>query len=143
MQPGGVVMPHEPRLVQLWAGYDDLEAFCFFTKSLLVAQYLRMRSDIARRFAGVSRCVLSRRWGAGSFGFAGRITPAALDDASALPDLDRFVATSPAAARAGVVAGAISMPNISERSSLASTFAPTGRLPVFERSDPALAIKSC
>ncbi len=37
------------------AAYDELEAFCFFTRSLLAAQYLRMRSDIARRFAGVSR----------------------------------------------------------------------------------------
>ena len=43
------------------ACYDDWEAFCFLTMSLLAAQYLRMRSDIARRFAGVSRCVFSRR----------------------------------------------------------------------------------
>jgi len=42
------------------------------------------------------------------------------DDASALAEVDRVVATSPAAARFGGVAGAISMPNISERSSLAS-----------------------
>jgi hypothetical protein len=41
-----------------------------------------------------------------------------------LADRDRFVAASPAAARAGIVAGAISMPNISERSSLAIDFDP-------------------
>src|SRR5215203_5888263 len=135
-------MPHEP-CASSGGRLGGSRSFCFFTKSLLAAQYLRMRSDIARRFAGVSRCVLSRRLGVGSFGFAHRIKPAALDDASALSDIDRFVATSPAAARAGIVAGAISMPNISERSSLASTFAPTGRLPFFERSEPALAIQSC
>src|SRR5215204_1161315 len=95
------------------SGQGDAEGFPFLAGSLLAAQYLRTRSDIARRFAGVSRCVLSRRLGAGAFGFAGRVEPAALDDASALPERDRFVATSPAAARAGIVAGAISMPNIS------------------------------
>ena len=102
-----------------------------------------MRSDIARRFAGVSRCLFSRRLSAGSFGFAGRITPARLDDPSALAEVDRFDATSPDAARFGGIVGAISMPNISERLSLASTFAPAGPLPFVERSDPAFAIKSC
>ena len=124
-------------------GYDDLEAFCFFIRPLLAAQYLRMRSDIARRFAGVSRCVLWRRLGAGSFAVEGRITPASLNDASTLAEVDRFVPTSAAAARAGGVADAISMPNISERSSLASTFAPAGRLPFFVRPDPAFAINAC
>ncbi len=75
-----------------------------------------MRSDIARRFAGVSLCLFSRRLRAGSFGFAGRVTPTCLGDPSALADVDRFDATSPDAARFGDIVGAISMPNISERS---------------------------
>ena len=123
-------------------GYDDLEASCFFTRSLRAARYLRMRSDIARRFAGVSRCVPSRRFGAGSFGFAGRTNLVVLDEGSELTNVDRFVATPLTAARLGDD-GAISMPNISERSSLASTFAAAGPLRFFERSDPALTIRSC
>jgi hypothetical protein len=93
-----------------------------------------MRSDIARRFAGVSRCVFSRRLRAGSFGFAARVTPACVDNPSASAEVERLEATSPDAARFGGLAGAISMPNISERSSLASTFAPAGCLPFFQRS---------
>ena len=91
-------MPHEPGLTRRWAGYDDLEAFCFFIRPLLAAQYLRMRSDIARRFAGVSRSVLSRRLSAGSFSFTGRVIPACLDDPSALAEVVRVDATSPDAA---------------------------------------------
>ena len=102
-----------------------------------------MRSDIARRFAGVSRCLPSRRLGAGAFGFAGRLTFVGLDDVSRCAAVDGFVASVRAAARFGGVSGAISMPNISERSSLASTFAPAGRLPFFARSAPAFAVKSC
>ena len=136
------LMKGSAAVVERLAGYDDSGAFCFFTWTLRAAQYLRMRSDIARRFAGVSRCVLSRRLSAGSFGFAGRVTLVGRDDASELAEVDRFVATVLAAARFGF-AGAISMPNISERSSLTSTFAPAGRLPFFERSAPAFAIKSC
>src|SRR3972149_11851294 len=123
--------------------YGDSEAFRFFDRSLLAAQYLRMRSDIARRFAGVSRCVPSARLGAGSLGFAGRITLVGLDDVSECAVVDGVVASVLAAARLRSVAGAISMPNISERSSLASTFAPAGPFRFFERSDPAFASKSC
>lgn len=108
MQPGGVVMLPGPRLVQRSAGYDDLEAFCFFTKSLLAAQYLRIRSDTARRFAGVRPlCLLAPREGTGAFSFAGRATAASLDDASGLPTSVRFVATLPAVARFGGVAAAL------------------------------------
>src|ERR1700681_1790646 len=101
-----------------------------------------MRSDIARRFAGVSRCLPSRRLGAGSFDFAGPVTLVCLDDASSVAELTRVVATPLSAACFGGVAGAISMPNISERLLLTRTLAPAGSLRVFERLDPALAIKS-
>src|SRR5436190_6954378 len=123
-------------------GYGDSEGFRFFARSLLAAQSLRMRSDIARRFAGLSLCVA---WGlgTGSFGFAGRITLVGLDDASECAVVDGIGASVLAAARWRGVAGAISMPNTSERSSLTSIFTPAGRLPFFERSDPAFAIKSC
>ena len=120
-------------------GYRDSEGFPL---SLFAAQYLRMRSDIARRFAGVSRCVPSARLDAGSFGFAGRITLFGLDDVSERAAGDGFGATVLTAARVGST-GAISMPNISERSSLASTFTAVGPLRFFERSEPAFAIKSC
>jgi hypothetical protein len=135
-------LTHEDALAGMTVLRFHFRGAFFFTWSRLAAQYLRMRSDIARRFAGVSR-FLSRRSSAGSFGFDGGITPACLDDPSALTELDRFDGTSPDAARFGGIAGAISMPNIAERSALASTFAPAGRLPVFERSDAAFAIKSC
>ena len=121
-------------------GYGDLEAFCFFIRSLLAAQYARMRSDIARRFAGVSRCFRSRRLGAGSSRFAAGVTLVCLDEGSEWADVDPFVANP----LAGVgIGGAISMPNISERSSLASTFTPAGPLGFLERLEPAFAIKSC
>src|SRR6266545_4028672 len=125
---------------QRWAGYDDLEAFCFFIRPLLADQYLRMRSDIARRFAGVSRSVLSRRLSA--FSFTGRVIPACPDDPSALAKVARVDATSPDAARFAGIVGAISMPNISERSSLASTFAEAGAFRFCARAEPAFAIKS-
>jgi hypothetical protein len=57
--------------------------------------------------------------------------------------VDGFVVTLLAAACFGCGVGAISMPNIPERSSLASTFAPAGSFRFVERSDPAFAIKSC
>ena len=123
--------------------YRDSVGFPFVARLLLAAQYLRMRSDIARRFAGVSRCVPWARLGAGSFGFADWITLVGLDDVSRCAAVDGLVASALTGARLGGVAGAMSMPNISERSSLASTFTPAGRLPFFERSDPAFAIKSC
>jgi len=94
----------------------DSEAFRFFDRAFLAAQCLRMRSDIARRFAGVSRLVPSRRLRAGSFGFAGRITLAGLDDVSMCAAVDGLVASVLTAARLGGAAGAMSMPNISERS---------------------------
>src|SRR5829696_6015523 len=125
------------------SGQGDAEGFPFLARSLLAAQYLRMRSDIARRFAGVSRCVPSARLGTGSFGFAGRIALGGLDDVSGCVVVDGVVASMLTAPRLPGVAGAISMPNISERSSLASTFALDGPLRVFERPEPALAIKSC
>ena len=103
---------------------------------------LRMRSDIARRFAGVSRCFPSRRLGVGSLSFAGLLTFVCPDDAFELAAADGFVATVLTAAHFGGLAGAISMPNISERSSLASTFTPAG-LCFFARSEPVFVIKSC
>jgi len=83
-----------------------------------------------------------RGFGAGSFRFAGRPTLVGPGEGAELADVDRFVETPLTAARlAG--GGAISMPNISERSSLASTFAPDGPLRFFEKPEPAFAIKSC
>jgi len=82
-----------------------------------------MRSEMARRFAGVSSRFLGLPLGAGF--------------------LRAFVVGVLAAVCVDDVLGAISMPNISERSSLASTFEPAGVLRVFDRSDPAFAIKSC
>ena len=45
--------------------------------------------------------------------------------------------------RLGVSIGAISIPNISERSSPVSTFAPPASVPFCARPVPAVAIKSC
>src|SRR5437762_2020845 len=101
-----------------------------------------MRSDIARRFAGVSRCLPSRLLGADSFDFAGGVTLVCLDDAFDLAEVNRFVATPLAAASFGDGADAISMPNISERSPLTRTFARAGPFRLLESSDPALAINS-
>src|SRR6266852_4699597 len=56
--------------------------------------------------------------------------------------MNGFPARSLGAGSGGGV-GAISMPNIPERSSLSNTFAPAGPLRVIERADPAFAIKSC
>src|SRR6266542_843745 len=83
----------------------------FFARSLLAAQYFRMRSDIARRFAGVSRCVASARLGTGSFSFAGRITLVGRDDVSECVVVDGVVVSMLAGARLRGVAGASSMPN--------------------------------
>lgn len=123
------------------AGYDDLEAVCFFVAALRAAQYLRMRSAIARRFAGVNRGVPPRCVGA-RVGVADMVNAGGFDDTADLVAVDGFVTRVLAAARRGGD-GAISMPNIADRSSLASTFAPAGPLRVFERSDPAFAIRSC
>ena len=102
-----------------------------------------MRSDTARRFAGVSCCFPSRRLDGGSLSVAGLLTFVCPDDAFEFAAVGSFVATVLTAARFGGSAGAISIPNISERSSLASTFTLAGRLRFFERSEPAFAIKSC
>ena len=108
------------------------------------AQYSRMRVDIACRFAGVSRCFPMRRSGADTFGVAGADIFIGPDEALDRAAAGRFAATGPPAARAaGGVAGAISIPNIAERSSLASALALVKRLGFFDRSDPAFAIKSC
>jgi hypothetical protein len=125
----------------LSALYGDSEAFRFFLEALRAAQYSFMRADTACRLASVSR--FRARLGAEGFGFAGLVNFVCLDDASGPAAAAGFVASVPAAARFRGVAGAISMPNISERSSRASTFALAGPSRGFERSDPALAIKSC
>jgi len=72
----------------------------------------------------------------------GRATPVCADEGSEPAGLDRFDATRLPVARAGG-ADAISIPNISERSWLTSTFAPPGPIGVFERPDPAFAIRPC
>lgn len=102
-----------------------------------------MRSEMARRFAGVSRGFLALRFGAGFLGFAGPANVVRLEGLSEFTPIDGFVVILLAATRFDGVVGAISMPNIPERSSLSSTFAPAGPLRAFEMSDPAFAIKSC
>jgi hypothetical protein len=67
--------------------------------------------------------------GAGFLSFTGVVNVVRLDDASELAAVDGFVVILLVAARFGCVVGAISMPNIPERSSLASTFPPAGPLP--------------
>ena len=107
------------------------------------AQDKRMRSAIALRFFGVSCCRPALLFLAGAVfveDFAGRVCPICSDDAARVAAVDGFLADVRAAAG---VAGAISMPNISDRSSLASTLVPAGRLFFAEKSDPAVAIKSC
>ena len=101
-----------------------------------------MRADTAFRFVSVN-AFLARPLATAGFGFAGLANLVCLDDASAPTALDNFLVIALDAPRFGGVVEAISMPNISERSQLASTFALAGPLRVFERSDPALAIKSC
>src|SRR5713101_4073479 len=123
--------------------YDDSESFLFFLKALRAAQYSFMRADTARRFAGVMNGIPARSFGAGFLSFAGLVDVVCLDDSSEFAAVDGFVVIVLAAARFGCGVGAISMPNIPERSSLSSTFAPAGPLRVIERSDPAVAIKSC
>ena len=99
-----------------------------------------MRADTACRLASVSR--FRARLGAEGFGFAGLVNFVCLDDAFGPAAADGFVASVPAAARFRGIAGAISMPNISDKSPLASTFVAAGPLRFFERSDPAFTIKS-
>ena len=102
-----------------------------------------MRADIACRVAGVSRCFPMRRSDADIFGVAGVDIFVGPDEALDGAAAGRFAATVPRAARAGGVAGAISIPNIAERSSLASALALVKLLGFFDRPDPAFAIKSC
>lgn len=129
-----------------WTGVRDpyvssrLDSF----RARLVAQSSRMRSDIARRFAGVSRCAPSRRLDAGSLSFCAPLTLIGFDDAFAFPAVAGFVATVLAAARFRGVTDAISIPNSSDRSSLTSTFVPSRPVGFFfERRDPAFAIRPC
>ena len=105
---------------------------------------MRMRSAIACRFFSVSRRPPPPGFfeGVVFFGFAGGVRPFCLNDTATVTAGDGSRGTA-LAGRFGGVSGAISMPNISERSSLASTFAPAGRLPFFARSAPAFAVKSC
>lgn len=133
---------------------DNQEPFRFAANALRAAQYCRMRSATACRFAGASRCLPFGRLGADvsafTDDFAGDFTDEFTDDvtfdgaveALGFARVDRFVASPVAAADCDVVSGAISIPNISERSSCARTFARPGAL-VFDRSDPAFAISSC
>lgn len=132
-------------------GYNGSASFRFFIKALLSAQYFFMRAATARRAPGVHDRAPARGSAAGVLRIAG-LADTALDDGVEPPrvgDSDvngpvgGFVAALPARGRFGRAAGAISIPNIPSRSSLASTFAPAGPLRVFERSDPAFAIKSC
>lgn len=102
-----------------------------------------MRSEAVRCFAGVRRSFFALRLGAGFLRFAGLGNVIRLDGSSDFAPVDGFVMILLARARVGRAVGAISMPNIPERSSLASTFAPAGPLRVFEIPDPAFAIKSC
>ena len=102
-----------------------------------------MRADIACRFAGVSRCFAMRRSGADTFGVAGVDIFVGPDEAFDRAAAGRLPATVPPAARAGGVAGAISIPNIAERSSRTSALPLVKPLGFFDRSDPAFAIKSC
>ena len=119
-------------------GYN---AFRFFLEALRAALYSFMRADAACRLASDSGFLAPRLTG-GVVSFAGLVTLVCLDDAFTPEAVDGLVATVPAAARSDV-AGAISMPNISERSSPASTLALGGPLRFFERSEPAFAIRSC
>jgi hypothetical protein len=109
------------------------------------AQYVRMRAAIASRFFGVSRWPLLPGLFAGAVfvDFAGGVGSFRLEDPAAVAAGDGGRETALAAGRFAGVAGAISMPNISDRSSLASTFVPAGRLPFVENPDPAVAINSC
>ena len=113
-------------------------------RALLLAQNSRIRSDSARRFAGVSRFVPSCRLDAGALSFGDPLTLIGFDDAFAFPAVADFAATVFAAARLRGVAEAISIPNISDRSSLTSTFVLSGPVGFFlERLDPAFAIRPC
>ncbi len=64
-----------------------------------------MRSDIALRFAAVSRRVPTARLGAGSLGLGGRITFVDLDDVSECAMVEDVVASVLTAARWRGVAG--------------------------------------
>ena len=102
-----------------------------------------MRADTARRCADVINGFLAWRVGAGVLGSGGVVEVVRLDDPFAFAGAEAVGVIAPAAARFGFGVGAISMPNIPERSWLSSTFAVAGPFRVFERSDPAFAIKSC
>ena len=136
-------MEMKEKIRKTFLRYDDSESFVFFLKALRAAQYFFMRADTARRFAGVINRFPARSAAAGFLGFAGVVEVVRLDDSFDFAEVDGFGVIVPAAARVGCVGGAISMPNIPERSWLASTLERAGPFRVFERSDPAFAIKSC
>lgn len=123
--------------------HSDSEVFRLLASALRSAQYLRMRCAIARRFFGVRRRPSSPGFLVGAIfvDFAEGVDFFRLDDLATVAAGDGFRETALAAGR--FVGGAISMPNISERSELASTFAPAGAFRCRARSEPALAIKSC
>ena len=142
----GSTRRHQRPAIAGWSAsrhYDDSEAFCFFVKALRAAQYFFMRADTARRFAGVMNGFPARSVGAGLLGFADVVEVVRLDDSFEIARVGGCGVILLAAARFGCGAGAISMPNIPERSWPSSTLAAAGPFRVFERSDPAFAIKSC
>jgi hypothetical protein len=113
--------------------YDFLEA-------LFAAQYAFIRAETVFRCARVHDRVPRRGTGDGFAGSGGLVGAARLTTFFAF---DGLCALFGKAARGRSAAGPNSMPNIPDRSSVASTFPLAGPLRAFERSDPALAIKSC
>jgi hypothetical protein len=124
--------------------HGDSDAFRVLA-ILRSAQYARMRAAMASRLFGVSRALLLPRSlvGAVFVDFAGGVGSFRLEDLPAVAAGDGVCGTGLAAGFGAGVAGAISMPNISDRSSLASTFGPAGRLPFVDNPEPADAISSC
>src|SRR6266516_1153007 len=142
MRPGTAVMPHEPCSscgARLGGRGGLLLLHQFPPRSPGLAHALRYRSSLRR----CQPFLLLTAPGHGLFEIHRRLNLASLEDASSLAAADGFVATVLTATRFGGAADAISMPNISERSSLASTFAAAGAFRFCARSEPAFAIKSC
>jgi hypothetical protein len=104
---------------------------------------MRMRSDSACRFSGESVRLPRVVAEAGRFSAAGREADFLPADAAAEAGVRALVAPVPLPSPDVFTGGAaaMSMPNTSESSSLASILWPSGRLPV-AAPDPALAINS-